>query len=115
MTTSSPTSTTGWVTTSSSGEVTYLTEDVEGVVLAVWVVPGAQRSGVAGIANDELRVRLAAPAREGRANRELSRYLAHELGVAESCVRVVAGRSGRRKLVRIQGVRAADVAALVVS
>ena len=59
---------------------------------------------MSGVADDRLRVRLAAPALEGRANDELLRFLARELGVRRDDVTVVSGGRARRKLLRITGV-----------
>jgi uncharacterized protein (TIGR00251 family) len=74
------------------------------VSLAVWVTPGARHNEVVGVADGRLRLRLAAPAHEGKANTALMRYVAGLLGVARRDVRLVAGAGGRRKLLRIQGV-----------
>jgi uncharacterized protein len=68
------------------------------------VTPGARRSELAGVADGRLRVRLAAPALEGRANDELVRFLARELGLRRDEVRVVAGGRSRRKLIHLSGV-----------
>jgi len=57
-----------------------------------------------GIADGCLRVRLAAPAREGKANDALAGLLAGVLGVRRKDVMLVAGASGRRKLVRVRGI-----------
>ena len=69
----------------------------------MWASPGARRSELAGVAEGRLRVRLAAPAHEGRANAELVRFLAGLLDVPKGAVAVAAGASSRRKLVRISG------------
>ena len=69
----------------------------------MWASPGARRSELAGVAEGRLRVRLAAPAHEGRANAELVRFLAALLDVPKGAVTVAAGASSRRKLVRISG------------
>jgi uncharacterized protein (TIGR00251 family) len=74
------------------------------VTLSVWVTPGASRSEFTGVADGRLRVRLAAPPREGKANDELVRLVARMLGVTRKDVAVTAGSSGRRKLVRVAGV-----------
>jgi uncharacterized protein len=74
------------------------------VTLAVWVTPRAARSECAGVADGRLRIRLAAPAREGLANAELVRFVAELLGVARRDVAVVTGATGRRKLVGVTGV-----------
>jgi uncharacterized protein (TIGR00251 family) len=73
-------------------------------VIAVWATPGASRSEVVGVADGCLRVRLAAPAREGKANDALAGLLARVLGVGRRDVTLVAGASGRRKLVRVRGI-----------
>jgi len=74
------------------------------VTITVWATPGASRSEVVGVADGHVRVRLAAPAHEGRANDELVRFLAAALGVARGSVTVARGATGRRKLVRVRGV-----------
>ena len=72
--------------------------------LAVWVTPGAPRSEVAGVAGGRLRLRLAAPALEGRANAELVRLVAETLGVPRRQIDLATGATGRRKLLRVRGV-----------
>jgi hypothetical protein len=51
-----------------------------------------------------LRLKLAAPAHEGRANAELVRLLALTLGIRRRQINLAAGASGRRKVVRIHGI-----------
>lgn len=68
------------------------------------MTPGARRSEVIGVADERLRVRLAAPAHEGRANDELLRFLSRELGLRRDDVTVVAGGKSRRKLLHLRGV-----------
>ena len=70
----------------------------------MWASPGARHSEVAGVADGRLRLRLAAPAHEGKANAELVRFLAASLGVPRGTVSLVAGGSSRRKLVRVSGI-----------
>jgi hypothetical protein len=56
-----------------------------------------------------LRVRVAAPAVEGRANAALVRALAKALGVASARVSVVSGARGRTKTIAVEGMGVADV------
>ncbi len=75
----------------------------EGIVLRVHVQPGAGRSAVVGRHGDALKVRVAAPPVEGRAN-EASRSLVSEaLGVPESDVELISGQSSRAKRFRLNG------------
>jgi len=70
-------------------------------LLSVRVQPNASRTEVAGEHGDELRVRLAAPPVDGRANAALVRFLARAVGVPKSSVSVVRGQSSRSKTVRV--------------
>jgi uncharacterized protein (TIGR00251 family) len=72
-----------------------------GIELSIKVVPGASRSEVAGVLGDRLKVRVAAPAEGGRANRAVVELLKDWLGARE--VEIVAGPSGREKTVRVSG------------
>ena len=74
-----------------------------GVELALKVVPGASRSAIAGPLGDRLKVRVAAPAEKGRANRALVKLLRAWLGVRD--VAIVAGLSGPEKTVRVGGIQ----------
>lgn len=58
-----------------------------------------------------LKVHVMAPAVEGAANSALIRLLADELGVARRDVRIVAGATGRQKLVVVDGVGSEAVVA----
>ncbi len=58
-----------------------------------------------------LRAHVAAPAVAGAANQSLLRLLADELGIARRSVRLVAGASGRQKLIVVDGLEAEEVVA----
>jgi len=78
-----------------------------GSALAVRVVPRARETAVAGLLSDgTLRIHVAAPAVDDRANQALIEYLAKVLEVPKAGIEIVAGRSGRAKLVSILGVDA---------
>jgi len=70
-------------------------------VLALHVQPGAKRSEVAGLHGELIRIRLAAPPVDGKANLALRRFLADAFGVALRDVMIVRGETSRHKLVRI--------------
>jgi hypothetical protein len=80
-------------------------EDGDDLVLALHVHPGATRTAVAGVHGDgegaRLRLRLAAPPVDGKANAELVRYLAASFGVPQRCVSIERGEASRQKTVRI--------------
>ncbi len=74
-------------------------------MLDLHVQPGAKRTEPTGRhgegTNQRLKVRLAAPPVEGRANAELLRFLAGAFGVPLRNVRLVRGETSRHKVVRV--------------
>ena len=75
--------------------------------LALKVTPGAKKNEILGWEDDYpqvgrvLKVKIAAPPVEGKANKEIVIFLAKALGVTKSSIEVVHGTSGRIKLVEI--------------
>lgn len=89
--------------------VTPSSESPPGCTLAVHVVPNAPTSAVAGWHGDALKVRVHAPATEGRANDELCAFLAAHLGLPRRAVRLRHGASSRRKLLQLDGLTADEL------
>ncbi len=67
------------------------------------VQPGAKRSAVAGLHGDRLKLRIAAPALDGRANDALVAFIAGALGLPKARVAVVKGERSREKLLAVSG------------
>lgn len=66
------------------------------------MTPRARRNEVAEILNDgTIRIRLTAPPVEGKANQALIEFLSEILEVPKSHIEIVAGETGRDKLVSI--------------
>ena len=72
-----------------------------GWLFSIYAQPGAKRTEISGLHGDALKVRVAAPPAEGRANDELVAFLAAALGVPKKSVAVVKGARSRRKTVAI--------------
>ena len=73
----------------------------EGWFLAVRVQPGAKKSEYVGVADNRLRIRLAAPAVENKANKALIAFIAQTLGLRSAKVRLISGETSRLKRVLI--------------
>lgn len=86
-----------------------LTRHGDGLWLAVSVVPNAKRTGADGLHDGALRVRLASPPVDGKANETLVAWLAGELGVPRRQVRLLRGQTARRKWLALK----ADTAVVV--
>lgn len=83
----------------------------DGTSIRLRAVPGARRTELAGVAGGVLRVRVAAPPVEGKANRAVLDFLAGRLGVRPRDLRLTVGERGRDKTVVACGVSPAAAAA----
>ena len=73
-----------------------------GAAITVRVIPRSSRNEIAEIqADGTIKIRLTAAPVEGQANKALIEYLAEILDVAKSKIEIVAGHSGRDKLITI--------------
>lgn len=79
-------------------------ESAAGVSFAVRVQARARRTALAGVLDGAIKIALAAPPVDGKANEALIRFLAELLGVSRSAVEIVSGDTSRNKVVRISGV-----------
>jgi uncharacterized protein (TIGR00251 family) len=77
--------------------------------ITVKAIPRASRDAVIGWAGGELKVKVRAPAVEGRANEALCGFLAAELGLGRGAVAVVRGEKSRHKVLLIQGLSREEV------
>lgn len=92
-----------------------ITEHAEGCVLAVRAQPGARRNGVQGEQNGALKVAVAAPPEDGRANAALVEVLREALGVKRSQVALLSGQASREKKFLIRGVTKGELERVVAA
>lgn len=93
--------------------MSWLREDGDGVVLTLHIQPGAKRTECAGLHGEALKIRLAAPPVDGRANEALIVFLARALDVPKARLELVCGHSARAKRVRVAGIGAVAAAQLL--
>jgi uncharacterized protein (TIGR00251 family) len=70
--------------------------------LSIYVQPNARTTDVAGFHGHELKVRIAAPAVDNKANVAVVRFFAEALAVAPGRVSVRRGTSSRRKMLEVR-------------
>ncbi len=71
--------------------------------LKLRIVPNARRNEISGEYGDAVKVKVAAPAVDGKANAALLEYIAQKLGVPPRTVTLFHGEKSRDKLVSIEG------------
>ncbi|MBP5183343.1 MAG: DUF167 domain-containing protein [Lentisphaeria bacterium] len=75
----------------------------EGVVVSCHVRPGASATKCEGLYGNALKLSLKAPPVDGKANKELCRFLAEKTGLPRSCVTLLSGETSREKRVLLAG------------
>lgn len=76
--------------------------------LQLRIVPNAKRSEVAGPHGNAIKLKIAAPALDGKANEALLEFLAEKLGVTRRSIALISGEKSRDKVVSIEGMAEAD-------
>ena len=79
------------------------------MTFAVKVHPRAKKNAITGEMGEALKIALTAPPVEGRANEAVMEFLAEVLRVPRASVSIAAGQSSRNKVIRVNGVTAAQV------
>jgi uncharacterized protein (TIGR00251 family) len=81
----------------------WLRQDGDGVLIFVHLQPGARRTARCGEHGGRLKIAVAAPPLEGRANEALTAWIAAQLDVPRRHVSVISGLHSRDKTVRADG------------
>ena len=84
-----------------------------GATLSLHVQPGAKKSECAGLHGEALKIRLAAPPVDGKANEALLRFLAERLAIPRQQISLKSGQTSRQKVVEIESVTAERLVALL--
>jgi len=81
--------------------VSWLRQDADGVLLTLHIQPGAKKTEVVGRHGEALKIRLAAPPVDGKANACLLAFLAERLDVSKARLQIVSGETSRAKRVKV--------------
>ncbi|MDD2872804.1 MAG: DUF167 family protein [Azoarcus sp.] len=82
----------------------WLREAADGsLTLTLHIQPGAKKPGFAGLHGEAMKIRLAAPPVDGKANAALCAFLADFCKVPKSAVSLISGETSRAKRVRVEG------------
>lgn len=73
------------------------------------VIPNARRSEVVGMHGESVKLKVASPAVQGRANEAVLELVAERVGVGIREVRLISGEKAREKLIAVSGLSAEEV------
>jgi uncharacterized protein (TIGR00251 family) len=80
------------------------------ITLTLHIQPGAKKTEFAGLHGDALKIRLAAPPVDGKANEALVKFVAETLKLPKSAVNLKSGQTSRRKVLEVQGAEVGAIA-----
>lgn len=84
-------------------------ESSHGVTFTVKIHPRAKKNAITGEFGDTLKLSLAAPPIDGKANEACIEFFAKLLKVPRSSVTIASGQSNRKKVIRVVGISAAEI------
>ncbi len=85
------------------------------VTLTLHIQPGAKKTEFAGLHGDALKIRLAAPPVDGKANEALIRFIADTLGLPKSAVSLKSGQTSRHKVQEVSGATPDAIAGFAIA
>ncbi len=85
------------------------------MIIRVRVIPSAKENDIVGRIGSTIRLKVAAPAIDGKANQELCQFLAEFFEVRSKSIKIVRGEKGREKTVEIEGRREEDLKKMMES
>ena len=91
--------------------MSWIRRDGDAVVLTLHIQPGAKKTEIFGLHCAALKIRLAAPPVDGKANAALIAFVAAKVGAGRTAVELLSGETSRAKRVRIAGMSEAAVRA----
>lgn len=70
-------------------------------VISVTVVPRSSKNEVIPLEDGSYKIKITAPPVDGEANKKLIELISEYFDVAKSCVKIVKGETGKKKIIEI--------------
>jgi uncharacterized protein len=81
----------------------------EGVEISLYIQPGASKSEITGVHNDQLKIKIKAPPVDGKANEAVVAFLSEILGIPKRQIELYKGEKSREKKVFVRGISIEDI------
>jgi len=89
--------------------VITINESIGSLTFAVKIHPRAKKNAITGEVDDALKISLTAPPVDDKANEACIEFFAKLLRVPRSSITITSGKTSRRKVMRIAGLRAEEL------
>ena len=90
-----------------------ISEQNNGIIVAVRVIPCASKSEIVGEHGGSLKVRISSPPVDGAANVEIIRLFAKHFGVSKREVSIVNGETSKNKRIKIENLSVSEFEELI--
>ncbi len=87
----------------------FIIEKGNDVILIIKLVPNSSFSKVVDYTGEFIRIKIASPALENRANRELTAYCSQLFCVNKSKIKIVSGEKSKLKKILIEDTKSEDI------
>lgn len=84
-----------------SASLPWIEESEKGILVHLIVTPGSSRSDIIGLHDERLKIAIKSPPTDGKANKELVRFLCNVMGIAKKSIAIIKGQNSRRKSIII--------------
>jgi len=85
------------------------------MIIKVKIIPKSKVNQIIGFTEDTLKIRIKATPEKGKANKELIRFIAKSLHVAQSKISIISGHSSRLKKLQIEDFSKKDFTQVIVN
>ncbi|KMP11776.1 hypothetical protein UR09_02355 [Candidatus Nitromaritima sp. SCGC AAA799-A02] len=87
----------------------------EGIQFSAAIQPRSSKNEICGLHGDALKIRLTSPPVDGEANKMCVKFLAKVLQVSPSRITIASGLTGRKKMIRVEGMDPSEFLAKIPS
>jgi len=86
-----------------------ISQDKEDVIFTAKIIPASSKTAIAGILSGMIKIKTAAPAEKGKANKAVIDFLSEKTGVKRNNIAIISGQSSPVKQIRISGTSTAEL------
>ena len=86
-----------------------ISQDNKEIIFTAKIIPASSKTTLAGVLGGMLKIKIAAPAEKGKANKAVIDFLSEKTGVKKNNIAIISGQSSPVKQIRISGISANEL------
>jgi len=92
-----------------------ITEKDGNCLVKCQIQPSASKNAIIGIHNQTLKISLTAPPVDGKANKDLCKYISKLSGIPKSKINIIKGEKSRSKTLLLEGIKAENLKKILIN